>query len=119
MKTLLLRLDDACPKRDVAKWDRIEALLDKYGVKPLVGVIPDCKDSDMDCYPEDTDFWTVRIPSWQKKGWVLAMHGFNHLYRTESGGINPVNRKSEFAGVLLEEQKTMIRGGYQYLENLA
>ena len=44
MAKYIMRLDDACPKRDVEKWDRIEDLLDKFNVRPLVGIIPDCKD---------------------------------------------------------------------------
>lgn len=117
MTKYLMRLDDACPKRDVAKWDRMETLLDKYGVKPLVGIIPDCKDPDMDCYTGDIEFWTKRISKWQTKGWQLALHGYNHIFRTDSGGINPVNSRSEFAGVLYEEQKEMIADGVRILRN--
>ena len=112
-----MRLDDACPKRDVIKWDRMEALLDKYGVKPLVGIIPNCKDPDMDCYAEDPEFWTTRIQNWQSKGWQLAMHGYNHIFRTECGGINPVNKRSEFAGVPYEEQRVMIANGVSILRS--
>lgn len=115
MTRYIMRLDDACPKRDAAKWDRMEALLDKYGVKPLVGVIPNCKDSDMDCYTEDIDFWTKRVSNWQEKGWQIAMHGYNHVFKTNDGGINPVNRRSEFAGVPYEDQKKMIADGVSIL----
>lgn len=114
-KNYIMRLDDACPKRDVAKWDRMEILLDKYGVKPLVGVIPDCKDPDMDKYAEDVDFWTKRLPLWQEKGWTLALHGYNHVFKTDCGGINPVNRRSEFAGVPLDVQESMIADGVAVL----
>ena len=117
MTRYIMRLDDACPKRDIAKWDRIEALLDKYGIKPLVGVIPDCKDPDMDGYAEDNDFWTKRVLSWQAKGWQLALHGYNHVFKTKCGGINPVNSRSEFAGVPLEEQKQMIANGVAILRS--
>ena len=117
MARYIIRLDDACPKRDVAKWDRMESLLDKYGVKPLVGIIPDCKDPKMDQYAEDSDFWIKRIKSWQEKGWQFALHGFNHVFRTDCGGINPVNKRSEFAGVPYEDQKQMIADGVAILRN--
>lgn len=117
MSKYIMRLDDACPKRDVEKWDRMEALLDKYGVKPLVGIIPDCKDPDMDCYVEDPEFWTKRTQSWRSKGWQLALHGYNHVFRTGCGGINPVNRRSEFAGVPFDEQKKMIADGVSILRS--
>lgn len=117
MTRYIMRLDDACPKRNLAKWERMEALLDKYSVRPLVGIIPDCKDPDMDCYDEDIDFWTKRVSCWLAKGWQLALHGYNHVFKTNCGGINPVNHRSEFAGVPLEEQKQMIAEGVAILRN--
>lgn len=117
MSRYIMRLDDACPKRDVAKWDRMETLLDRYGVKPLVGIIPDCKDPDMDCYAEDVEFWTKRVVAWRAKGWQFALHGYNHVFKTNCAGINPVNSRSEFAGVPLEEQKKMIADGISVLRS--
>ena len=110
----IIRLDDASEKRNVENWTRMENLLDKYSVKPLVGIIPNCEDEEMAEYSVDTDFWD-RVLSWQKKGWTLALHGYNHVYTTECGGINPVNLRSEFAGVPLSEQKEKIRGGIRVL----
>ena len=110
MAKFIMRLDDACEKRDVAKWDAVEALLDRYGVKPLVGVIPHCEDPMMAEYPEDPAFWE-RVKSWQEKGWTIALHGYNHVYSTACGGINPVNPRSEFAGEPLEVQQEKIRKG--------
>lgn len=40
MTSYLMRLDDACEKRNMEAWDRIEQLLDQYSVKPLVGRDP-------------------------------------------------------------------------------
>lgn len=110
MSKYILRLDDACEKMDIEKWDRMEQLLDKYGVKPLVGVIPHCEDPMMDNYPIDSNFWS-KVNNWISKDWSIAMHGYNHVYSTECGGINPINKRSEFAGVPLEVQKEKIRKG--------
>lgn len=106
----IIRLDDACEKRDIDKWDCMEELLDKYGVKPLVGVIPHCEDPMMNQYPFDITFWN-RVNSWRAKGWVIAMHGYNHVCNMLCGGINPVNEKSEFAGEPIEVQKEKIKKG--------
>ena len=105
-----MRLDDACEKRDIARWDAVEVLLDRYGIKPLVGVIPHCEDPEMAQYLEDESFWE-RVKSWQEKGWSIALHGYNHVYNTACGGINPVNARSEFAGEPLEVQQEKIRKG--------
>ena len=41
-----IRLDDACPQMNAEKWARIERILDKYKVRPIVGVIPENRDPD-------------------------------------------------------------------------
>lgn len=110
MSKYIMRLDDACEKRDVAKWNRMEELLDRYEVKPLVGVIPHCEDPAMKEYPVDEHFWDC-VKCWQKKDWTIAMHGYNHVYVTKCSGINLVNARSEFAGLPIEEQKDKIKKG--------
>ena len=113
----LIRLDDASDHMDTEKWNRMEAVLDAYGIKPIVGVIPQNKDPTLiQQYKEVPSFWTDTIRRWQDKGWCLAMHGYEHLYTTTSGGINPVNKRSEFAGLRLDEQKRKIRQGYAILK---
>ena len=52
MGKYILRLDDAAERMDIVKWNRMEVLLDKYNIKPLVGVIPKCQDAMMDEYPD-------------------------------------------------------------------
>lgn len=116
MSKYLLRLDDASDYMDVEKWQRMENLLDKYGIKPLVGIIPDNKDASLIYnYKQDLTFWN-KVLSWKNKGWELALHGCYHKYTTKEGGINPVNKRSEFAGVSLDEQKKMIRHGIDILK---
>ena len=116
MSNYIIRLDDAAPKRDKAKWDRMENLLDRYGIKPLVGVIPDIKDPMMDRYPFDFDFWD-RVHRFEEKGWIIAMHGYQHLYTTKCGGINPVNKRSEFAGETIDVQCEKIRSGLMIMRS--
>lgn len=106
----LMRLDDASEKMDVGLWTRMESLLDKYDIRPLVGVIPHCEDPMMDKYPEDASFWE-KVASWQNKGWIIALHGYNHVCNTKDGGINPVNKRSEFAGNPYDVQLEKIKKG--------
>lgn len=112
----ILRLDDASEYMDIKKWTRIEELLDKYNIKPIVGIIPDNKDKSLiEKYKKDQDFWQ-KAKKWKNKGWTIALHGCNHEYITNDGGINPVNRRSEFAGVSYEEQCRKIENGIKILE---
>lgn len=45
------------------------------------------------------------MTSWKEKGWTPELHGYTHVFETNDGGINPVNRRSAFAGVSLEREK--------------
>lgn len=111
----LIRLDDACPTMDIRRWDRIESILDKYGVKPMVGIVPHCKDKQLLINDPTSDFWD-RALEWQKKGWAIALHGYDHCYISDCAGENPMWRRSEFAGVDLQCQKDKIRKGIAILK---
>lgn len=113
----LIRLDDACPYMDRAKWQRMEDILDKYGVKPLVGIIPANADPKTMIELEDPTFWE-KAHSWERKGWQIALHGYDHVYISDGGmkGLNPFWKRSEFAGLPLEQQQEKIRKGYAVLK---
>lgn len=115
MKRYLIRLDDACPTMDSARWLKMEHLMDKYGVRPMVGIIPANADSKQMIDKEDGEFWTKAL-AWQNKGWAIALHGFDHCYVSSEAGINPLWNRSEFAGILLEVQKQKISDGVAILK---
>lgn len=108
----LIRLDDACPTMNRRKWDRMEMLLYNYSIKPMVGVIPQNEDPKQIIDSEDINFWK-KVKFWEQKGWVIALHGYNHCYISQEGlnGFNPMWSKSEFAGLSIEEQKEKIKNG--------
>lgn len=110
MSNYILRLDDACEKRNRTNWDKMEELLDSYEIKPLVGIIPRCEDPMMEEYEFDEFFWE-RVSKWSAKGWTIALHGYNHVYSTDDAGINPVHARSEFAGESIEVQMKKIEDG--------
>lgn len=117
MSHYILRLDDASDYMDVAKWKRIEDLLIRYNIKPLVGIIPDNQDPTLiENYEQNGEFWKM-VSHWKSLGWKFALHGCYHKYITEEGGINPVNKRSEFAGVPIDKQREMIRHGVDILKN--
>jgi hypothetical protein len=111
----ILRLDDACPTMDVAKWDRIEKICDKFLIRPIIAVVPNNKDKKLIKNTIDINFWNkVRI--WQNKGWHIALHGHDHIYISNSSGLVPFNNKSEFAGVNLKIQLEKIQKGISIFE---
>lgn len=116
MNQYLIRLDDACPTMDAKKWRRMEDILDQYGIRPMVGIIPNNKDSKMQVAPHDPNFWE-KVSLWKQKGWEIALHGYDHCYTSLGGlkGINPLWERSEFAGYSLEVQREKIRMGLEIL----
>lgn len=116
MKHYLVRLDDACPQMNRLKWQRVEDILDKYGIKPLVGIIPNNEDQETTIDTMDKKF-ADKARGWQNKGWVIALHGFNHVCDSEDSGINPLWHRSEFAGLSLIEQKKKISDGYKIFKS--
>ena len=110
----LLRLDDASQYMNKTNWQKMEQLLDQYSIKPIVGVIPINRDKELLKYGVVEEFWEL-AKNWQTKGWTIALHGCTHVYETEDGGINPVNMRSEFAGLSLDRQKEKIQIGYSVL----
>lgn len=111
----LIRLDDACPYMDSSKWDKVEKILLRYKLKPLVGVIPCNEDKETMFESEDLMFWE-KVKMWQESGWVIALHGYNHCCVSKEGGINPIHKRSEFAGLPYELQENKIRKGYEILK---
>lgn len=104
----ILRIDDACPTMDKDKWERIETILDRFNIKPIVAVIPDNNDPEMKIDDSDSNFWN-KVKKWEQKGWFIGLHGYDHLYITKNSGIIPINKQSEFAGVDIEIQRMKIR----------
>lgn len=97
------------------RWKKMEDMLDKHGIKPLVGIIPANEDPATMPEPEDKLFWN-KVHAWQHKGWSIALHGHNHVCTTSEGGINPVHHRSEFAGLSYDEQALKIREGLRILQ---
>lgn len=104
-----VRLDDACPTMHQERWKKVEELLDKYDVRPIVAVIPNNEDPKqlIDNISENV-FWE-KVKKWEKKGWIIALHGYNHVYVTNEGGLVPKNLKSEYAGLPYQVQREKIR----------
>ena len=114
-RAILIRFDDICPTMDWNQWNRAVKVLERYHVKPLIGVIPDCQDPELQINEPYSDFWQY-IKKLQCKGYTVAMHGYLHKYDSAKHGIVNVTPHSEFAGHTYEEQYQKIKRGKAYLE---
>lgn len=112
---ILVRFDDICPTMNFKRFKIAVELMDKYNIKPLLGVIPDCKDSDLMIDEKHEDFWDY-IKSLQNKGYTIAMHGVNHVFTSQQKGVTNNRIGSEFSGVPLSKQVEIIQEGKRILE---
>jgi|SRR6185312_5573383 len=108
--TYFLRLDDACPTMPDEPWARIEKAFDELGVRPIVGVIPDCQDVSMLTRSPDSRFWD-RVRRWQDKKWTIALHGCHHKYHPDPPrhrSLVKLHKRGEFVGLPIDEQRRLI-----------
>lgn len=108
MIKIAIRIDDVTKNMDWDKFSRFEAILDKYKVCPLIGVIPENQDDTLlKSDREDYSDWLARRVA---DGWSVAVHGRYHKYTTKKGGVFPLNCFSEFAGLSYERQYELLSG---------
>jgi predicted deacetylase len=111
----ILRLDDACPSMDAGRWETVEQLLLARGVRPIVAIVPANADPELARVSGDPLFWQ-HARSWSRAGWVIGLHGYSHVLRSSPGGLVAVQRRSEFVGLPIDEQRRRIREGVRTFE---
>ena len=112
---IAVRLDDITPDMDYEKFYKMKQLLDTYQIKPLIGVVPFNEDKNLMRNPKREDFAEF-LQGLINEGWLLALHGYKHLYTTHKGGLFPLNHFSEYVSIPLEKQDEMIAEGKAQLQ---
>ncbi|MDD3178582.1 MAG: DUF2334 domain-containing protein [Candidatus ainarchaeum sp.] len=111
----LFRMDDVCDNmpnsQNVIKFIK---LLNKYNIKPLLGVIPAVKDESI---KEKKSIFRIEDlkPFIKTNQIIIALHGYEHRYHYGNKGILKLNRNSEFSGLNIEIQEKMIKSGINIL----
>lgn len=112
---IAVRMDDITPDMDWKSFDAFVKLFRKYGIRPLLGIVPDNQDPKLSVEKPDPDFYQKMLDL-QNEGFCLAMHGSNHVYTTKKGGCFPLNGQSEFAGKPEDAQRALLKSGRKKLE---
>src|SRR6516225_5116488 len=99
-----------------AVWEPVEAVLQKFAVKPVMSVIPDNQDQALRICPPAQGFWD-RVRAWQARGWSIGLHGYQHLYATRNAGLMGIKPRSEFSGLALAEQRLKLRRAVDVFES--
>lgn len=113
----IFRLDDACETMNHARWNRVESILDKWNIVPLVAVVPDNHDPELIIDSPSDSFWN-KVRSWERKNWGIAMHGYQHVFHpvNRDNLIFPYYDKSEFAGLNIKDQSMKIKKSWEIFQ---
>jgi predicted deacetylase len=117
----IFRLDDITPGMD---WDRFWALMQlfrRYGIKPLLGIVPDNRDHNLNRRPPHELFWDTMQDLAKSDEIDVAQHGYQHIlvHRPNASLLGPAvgirKEVSEFAGDPLIDQEFRISEGKNIL----
>ncbi len=110
----LLRFDDLCPTVSSERWGRLRQVIEEFNIRPILAVVPDNRDSELQRSPCDPGFWP-ELCRMEAAGAVIAVHGYQHLCHSRGTSLLGIHRQSEFAGVDLETQREWIVDGFRIL----
>ncbi len=110
----LIRFDDLCPTMLSARFERFFSIIARFGVKPILAIVPDNQDPELNCQPPDPNFWN-RMRSLQTAGATIAMHGYRHLCTSRGKSILGLHQETEFSRVEESQQRQWIRSGLEIL----
>jgi len=110
----LLRFDDLCPTIPLKGWERFCPIIEEFGVRPILAVVPENHDPGLDRAPADPEFWE-KMRKLEASGATIAVHGYRHLCDSKGRSLLRIHRWSEFAGVKYETQREWIRAGFRLL----
>ena len=112
----LLRFDDLCPTMDRARWERFRRLIERFGLRPILAVVPDNCDPELERDLPHPAFWD-EMRALQAAGATIGLHGYRHLCAAAGHSLIPGHRRTEFAGASLELQRQWIRAGLRMLRS--
>jgi predicted deacetylase len=112
----LLRFDDLCPTVSAERWPLFESLIEEFNLRPILAVVPDNRDPELQISPPDPGFWD-RMRALEAAGAAIALHGYRHLCVNSGRSLVDLHRTSEFAGVPLKTQRALIREGVRILRD--
>ncbi len=110
----IIRIDDITPRMNHCNFNILKDTLTSLDIKPIIGVVPDNKDENLNFGDEDKNFWDS-MRELKQLGWTIAQHGYRHEYVSRDAGLLDINQFSEFSGLGFQEQLSKIQSGKRIL----
>jgi predicted deacetylase len=112
----LLRFDDLCPTMDQARWARFAALVARFKVQPILAVVPDNRDPELERDSPDEGFWE-QMRALEDSGAAIGLHGYRHVCAAHGRSLILLHERTEFTGVAPELQREWIKSGLTILRS--
>jgi predicted deacetylase len=106
----LLRFDDLCPTMAWERFERFIPMIEEFGIRPILAVVPENCDPELEISAPDSEFWS-RMRTMEAAGATIGLHGYRHLCNIRGRSLVPLHETSEFAGVPEGIQQKWIRAG--------
>jgi predicted deacetylase len=110
----VLRFDDLCPTWAFSRWRRFLRVIEEFGIRPILAVVPANRDPELQVAEPDPEFWR-EMRRMEAAGATIGLHGYRHLCESQGRSLLPLQERSEFAGVAYETQREWIRAGMEIL----
>jgi len=110
----LLRFDDLCPTISRVAWQRFLPIIEQFGLRPILAVVPDNRDPELEAEQPDPQFWHG-MRAMETAGATIGLHGYRHICISQGKSLVPLHGSTEFAGVAEETQRQWIRAGLAIL----
>jgi len=108
MISYIIRLDDIHDRMNHNRFNILCELLNKYNIKPILGVIPNNLDESLNIDKKDDFFWSKIKKLQNNNNYIISLHGYEHKYTNQNSGVMNINNYSEFSGLSYEEQNNKI-----------
>lgn len=112
----LLRFDDLCPTVSRGRWQRFLPMIEEFGIRPILAVIPDNQDRQLQDSSPDPEFWAC-MRAMEAAGATIGLHGYTHLCQSRGRSLLALHRRTEFAGVPEDIQRQWIHAGLEILRD--
>lgn len=113
---ITFRMDDITSTMNWEKFNVLRDVFEKHEIYPLLGIVPNNEDPNLDKESARDDFWQI-MRALRSRGWSISQHGYSHVYQTRHAGLLGINNRSEFAGRPYEDQLHDILAGKDILRS--